>query len=60
MYMVIDMNSDFERAIRNEEIEELEEQKPELLLSTVQADMFHPDYTPPPTIKKEPLDPAYQ
>ena len=60
LYMLININSDFERAIRDDEIEELQEQKPELLPETQRTDVFHLDYVPKPEIKKEPLDSYYQ
>ena len=61
MYFEIHKSSDFEQLLRDDEIFEVEEPKPELLLHTHVPDILHPDYLPKGvTIKQEPLDTTSQ
>ena len=57
MYFEIHKSSNFEQLLRDDEIFEVEETKPELLLQTHAPDILHPDYLPQGvTIKQESLD----
>ena len=57
MFFEIHKNSDFEQVLRDEEIFDVEEPKPELLPETSTLDILHPDYLQKGVIiKKEPPD----
>ena len=57
MYFEIHKDSDFEQLLRDEEIFDVEEPKPELLPETSTPHILHPDYPPKGvTIKQEPPD----
>ena len=57
MYFEIHKNSDFEQLLRDEEIFNVEEPKPELLPETSTPHILHPDYLPKGVIiKQEPPD----
>ena len=61
MYFEIHKSSNFEQLLRDNEIFEMEEPKPELLLQTHAPNILHPDYLPKGvTIKQEPLDATSQ
>ena len=58
MYIEVRINSLFERSLQDEEIQELPDQKPELLPTASTVDILHPDYIPP-RVKQEIEDVQY-